>query len=95
VPAIFDIEVTAALVRRGVPAASVDRFLVAHLARRKLVTLGPRAASAARRIVRITQLRAADALYVWVAAHHALTLVTAHEEVLARARLAGVTATLP
>ena len=48
VPAIFDIEVVSALVRRGAAPASVDRFFEKHFASRKLVTIGPRAARAAR-----------------------------------------------
>lgn len=95
VPAIFDVEVTAALVRRGAPQASVARFLERHLGSRQLVTIGPRVARAVRAVVGSTQLRAADAFYVCVAAREALPLVTLDEEVLARAPLAGVTAILP
>jgi predicted nucleic acid-binding protein len=95
VPAIFDVEVTAALVRRGVPARRVDEFFLRHLAARTLVVIGPRAARAAQGVAGATRLRAADALYVWVAARHGLELITADEEVLRRAPLAGVSATLP
>jgi predicted nucleic acid-binding protein len=85
VPAIFDIEVVSALVRRGASPASVERFFEKHFASRKLVTIGPRAARAARLIASSTRLRAADALYVWLAAREGLPLVTADVEVLQRA----------
>lgn len=85
VPAIFEIEVVSALVRRGAAPASVDRFFEKHFGSRELVTIGPRAARAARAIASSTRLRAADALYVWVAARAGLPLVTADVEVLQRA----------
>jgi predicted nucleic acid-binding protein len=95
VPALFDVEVASALVRRGVAPASVDRFFEMHFATRKLVALGPRAALAARRVVGITRLRAADALYVWLALREGIPLVTADREVLGRAPLAGATVSPP
>ncbi|HEY6461456.1 MAG TPA: type II toxin-antitoxin system VapC family toxin [Polyangiaceae bacterium] len=85
VPAIFDVEVVSALARRGVSAAGIERFFEAHFATRRLVTLGPRAARAARAVAANTQLRAADAFYVWVAAREGLPLVTLDGDVLARA----------
>ena len=85
VPAIFDIEVVSALVRRGAAPASVERFFEKHFASRKLVTIGPRAARAARLIASSTRLRPADALYVWLAAREGLPLITADVEVLQRA----------
>jgi predicted nucleic acid-binding protein len=84
VPSIFDVEVASALVRRGVSPASVDRFFEKHFASRKLVTIGPRAARGARAIAGSTRLRAADALYVWVAAREGLPLVSLDLEVLQR-----------
>jgi len=95
VPSIFDLEVTAALVRRGVGADRVAAFLARHLAARRLVTIGARAVRAARTIVSATQLRAADALYVWVAAREDLILVTADREIIERAPLAGARAVAP
>ena len=95
VPAIFDVEVVSALVRRGIPHARVELFLQEHLASRRLITIGPRAATAVRRIVGATRLRAADAFYVWVAAREGLELVTLDQEVIARAPLSGVIAVLP
>lgn len=95
VPTIFDLELTSALVRRGVDPARVDRFFEQHLVTRERVTIGPRAVGALRRILATTQLRAADAIYVWVAAREGLDLVTADDEVLRRAPLAGVNAVAP
>jgi predicted nucleic acid-binding protein len=95
VPAIFDIEVTSALVRRGVDPVAIGRFFGRHLAARKLVTIGGRAARTVCSVVAVTRLRAADALYVWLAAREGLQLVTADREVLQRAPLAGVNAVVP
>ncbi len=95
VPSIFDLEVTAALVRRGVGADRVAAFLARHLAARRLVTIGARAVRAARTVVSATQLRAAEALYVWVAAREDLILVTADREIIERAPLAGARAVAP
>jgi predicted nucleic acid-binding protein len=95
VPALFDLEVTSALVRRGVAAASVERFFRRHLATRTLVPLGRRAAKAVRHVIALTRLRAADSMYVWVAAREGLSLVTADREVLQSASVAGVTALVP
>lgn len=95
VPAIFDVEVTSALVRRGVTPERVAAFFERHLTSRQLVNIGPRAVRAARAIVNATRLRAADALYVWVAAREGVPLVTADREVIQRAALAGGTAVGP
>jgi predicted nucleic acid-binding protein len=95
VPGIFDLEVTAALVRRGVTPDRVAAFLSRHLATRRLVSIGPRAVRAACAVVSTTRLRAADALYVWVAARENLPLVTADREVIQRAALAGARAVEP
>jgi predicted nucleic acid-binding protein len=95
VPAIFDIEVVAALVRRGADAAQVGAFFEKHFATRTLVTIGPRAARAVRAVVGVTRLRAADALYVWLAAREGLPLVTFDAEILQRAALVGVQAVPP
>jgi predicted nucleic acid-binding protein len=95
VPAIFDIEVVASLVRRGADPASVAHFFDRHFAARTLVTIGPKAAARVRVVAAITRLRPADALYVWVAARAFLPLLTFDREVLERAALAGVTAHAP
>ena len=95
VPAIFDVEVTAALVRRGIAPDRVAAFFERHLVSRRLVNIGPRAVRAARTIVNATRLRAADVLYVWVAAREGVPLVTIDREVIQRAALAGATAVGP
>lgn len=95
VPAIFDVEVASALLRRGAATATVEALFSQHFASRRLVTIGPRAATSARRVASLTKLRAADALYVWVARHEGLPLVTLEQEILQRAPLAGVVASLP
>ena len=95
VPAIFDIEVVSALVRRGVAPSSVAGFFDKHFMSRTLVTIGPRAVRAVRSVVGLTRLRAADALYVWLAARESLPLITADLEVIQRAPLAGVRAIGP
>ncbi|HVZ34975.1 MAG TPA: type II toxin-antitoxin system VapC family toxin [Polyangiaceae bacterium] len=95
VPAIFDLEVISALTRRGAAPRSVALLLTRHFASRVAVTIGPRAVRGVSRVLEKTCLRAADALYVWVALRHELPLVTLDREVLERAPLAGVTATPP
>jgi predicted nucleic acid-binding protein len=95
VPAIFDIEVISALVRRGVAPASVGRFFDKHFVSRVVVTLGPRAVRRVRGIVGLTRLRAADAVYVWLAGREGLPLVTLDLEVIQRAPLGGVSALMP
>lgn len=95
VPGIFDAEVTSALVRRGVKASRVQRFFRHYLRTRRLITLGPRAVKATQAVIATTKLRAADAFYVWVAAREGLPLLTLDEDVLRRAPLAGVVATMP
>jgi predicted nucleic acid-binding protein len=81
VPAIFDIEVTSALVRAQASAASAKRYLERDLDARRLVTIGPRAARAISAVAAKTRLRAADAAYVWVAVSRGLVLVTLDLEI--------------
>lgn len=95
VPAIFDIEITSALVRRGIGPDRVALLFERHFAARRLVTIGPRAALAVRSVVVRTRLRAADALYAWLASREGLPLVTIDPELLDRAALAGATAVPP
>ncbi len=81
VPAIFDFEVTSALVRGQASPASARRYLERDLAARKLITIGPRAARAISAVAAKTRLRAADAAYVWVAVSRGLPLVTLDLEI--------------
>jgi predicted nucleic acid-binding protein len=80
VPAIFDIEVTSALVRGGAAIAAVHEYLERDLAGREIITIGPRAARAISGVAARTRLRAADAAYVWVASSRGLPLVTLDRE---------------
>jgi predicted nucleic acid-binding protein len=84
VPAIFDVEVTAALVRGHASPAAARRYLEHDLAARRLVTIGPRAARAISAVAARVLLRAADAAYVWVAISRSLPLVTLDREMARR-----------
>jgi predicted nucleic acid-binding protein len=95
VPAIFDVEVVATLVRAGYASVDARRAADLFVSRARMVTLGPRAARAASRTAARTRLRTGDAIYVWVAEREGLPLVTLDAEILARAHLAGVTAVAP
>jgi predicted nucleic acid-binding protein len=85
VPAIFDAEVTSALVRGGASPAAARRYLDQDLAARQLVTIGPRAARAISGVAARTAVRAADAAYVWVASTRGLPLVTLDRQIGRRA----------
>ncbi len=95
VPAIFDVEVVATLVRAGYTSANARRAADLFIGSARAVVLGPRAAKAASSTASRTHLRTGDAIYVWVAEREALQLVTFDAEILARAHLAGVTALAP
>jgi predicted nucleic acid-binding protein len=84
VPAIFGIEVASALARVGFPPADARRFADAFVSRGRLVTIGPRAARATLELAVQARLRAADALYLWVAMKEGLPLITADQELLKR-----------
>ena len=84
VPAIFDIEVTSALVRGAAAIATVHEYVERDLAAREIITLGPRAARAISGVAARTRLRAADAAYVWVASSRGLPLVTLDREIAQR-----------
>jgi predicted nucleic acid-binding protein len=84
VPAIFDVEVTSALVRAQASGDSAEEYLERDLGACQLVTIGPRAARAISGVAARTRLRAADAAYVWVASSRGLLLVTLDEEISRR-----------
>ncbi|MGH7270683.1 MAG: type II toxin-antitoxin system VapC family toxin [Polyangiaceae bacterium] len=94
VPSIFGIEVASALTRAGFTPSDVERFAGAFLARATIVTLGPKRATQIQRVVFATRLRAADAVYAWVAAREGLPLVTADAEMSRRAGAACEVVTL-
>ncbi len=95
VPSIFDLEVASALVRRGVTPDRVAAFFERHLASRRLVSVGPRVVRAVRTVINVTRLRAADALYVWLAVREDIPLVTAEREIIDRGSLAGARTLAP
>lgn len=84
VPAIFGVEVASALARVGFPAASARRYADSFVSRGRLVTIGPRVARATMELAVRTRLRAADALYLWVAMKEGLELVTTDAELIKR-----------
>ena len=84
VPSIFRVEVASALTRAGVDAALTRRYLENLLSMAEVVTLGPVRTRQVQEIAMRTRLRAADAIYVWLAARENLTLVTLDQEMLAR-----------
>jgi len=85
VPAIFRIEVASALARAGFTADQIERFVGAFLARATVVTIGPVRAARIERVAIATRLRAADAIYVWLATREGIPLVTGDVEVQRRA----------
>jgi predicted nucleic acid-binding protein len=95
VPAIFEVEVTAALARGGVAALDVARFAGPLLANARVVTVGPRFARAAARLASTASLRGMDAIYVTVASREGVDVVTLDRDVLSRASRVGVTARAP
>jgi predicted nucleic acid-binding protein len=95
VPATFDVEVVATLVRCGYPPADARRAADLFVGQARSVTLGPHAARAASSTASRTRLRTGDAIYVWVAERVGLPLVTLDAEILGRAHLAGVVTIAP
>ncbi|HEX3770253.1 MAG TPA: type II toxin-antitoxin system VapC family toxin [Polyangiaceae bacterium] len=85
VPAIFRIEVASALARAGFAAPQVERFVEAFLSNATVVTIGPQSSRRIQAVSVATRLRAADAIYVWLAETKALPLVTADREIHQRA----------
>jgi predicted nucleic acid-binding protein len=85
VPALFPIEVAAALTRVGMANRDVMAYLDKLLVGASLVTIGPKRAPLIQAIAMATKLRAADATYAWVAGRERVPLVTLDGEVLKRA----------
>ena len=86
-PAILPIEVASALIRTGSNRALASEYASAmeNLPMLTLVTLDGRFAHQAVALTVATRLRAADAVYVTVAAHFGARLVTLDAEQLSRA----------
>jgi predicted nucleic acid-binding protein len=86
VPALFSVEVSAALARAGESLPAVGAYVESLLGAATLVApLGPRAARHARETAMRWRLRAADAVYVSLAVRESLPLCTLDREVLDRA----------
>ena len=85
VPVIFSVEVAASLARVGVALAAIRAYVKELLGGADVVTLGPRAARQARETAMRWRLRAADAVYVWVAEREGVPLCTLDGELERRA----------
>lgn len=86
VPTLFSIEVAAALARVGEPLPAIRAYVDALLAvAARVAPLGPRSAAQARETAMRWQFRAADAVYVWLAASRAVPLCTLDREMARRA----------
>lgn len=85
VPAIFPIEVGASLARVGEPTVAVCAYVDALMsAAVSIATIGPLRARRIRDMAIASKLRAADAAYVWLAAHEAVPLCTLDREMSQR-----------
>jgi predicted nucleic acid-binding protein len=85
VPAIFPIEVGAALARVGEPAAAICTYVDSLMSIAfTIVTIGPVHARRIRDMAIASRLRAADAAYVWLAARELAPLCTLDAEMAQR-----------
>ena len=85
VPVIFGIEVGASLARVGEPIEGVQAYVEALMrVTAELAAIGPRRAKQIRDLAIASRLRAADAVYVWLAAREGVPLCTLDREVLVR-----------
>ncbi len=86
VPALFPIEVTSALARRaGWPQPQIAKYVARLLAPpTRVVAIGVKRARAAAQMAAVTRLRAADALYVWLASREGVPLVSSDVEIRQR-----------
>lgn len=85
VPVIFRIEVASALARASFAKVQIDRFVDGFLANATVVTIGPKRARRIQGVSVATRLRAADAIYVWLAETEGIPLVTGDQEIHQRA----------
>jgi len=85
-PSLFPVEVAAALARRGHDIGATRRYVDPFTwAPHEIVTLGPKRARLVMDIAMRCKLRAADAVYVWLASRHGLPLCTLDTEIATRA----------
>jgi predicted nucleic acid-binding protein len=85
VPSIFRVEVASALARAGFTSAQVGRFVGGFLAHATVMSIGPKRARYIQAVAVAARLRAADAIYVWLAEAEGIPLVTADREIHQRA----------
>jgi predicted nucleic acid-binding protein len=85
VPVLFQIEVAATLARVGVALPGIRAYVDALLAGATVIPLGRRASRQVRETAMRWRLRAADAVYVWVAAGETIPLCTLDREIERRA----------
>lgn len=88
VPTLFSVEVAASLARLGIALPAIRAYVDELLAGAVVIPLGPRAARQARETAMRWRLRAADAVYVWVAGREGLPLCTLDRELDRRASAA-------
>jgi predicted nucleic acid-binding protein len=81
VPVLFEIEVAASLARVGVALPAIRAYVDALVAGASVIQLGRRATRHARETAMRWRLRAADAVYVWVAAREGVPLCTLDGEI--------------
>lgn len=84
VPSIFPIEVGSALARVGEPTGAIRAYVNALLAVVEVTTIGPRSARQILDIAMSSKLRAADAVFVWLAARRSVPVCTLDQEMAAR-----------
>jgi len=85
VPVIFPIEVGASLARVGEPVQEVQAYVEALMrVAAEVAALGPRRGKQLRDLAIASHLRAADAVYVWLAAREDVPLYTLDREVSVR-----------
>jgi predicted nucleic acid-binding protein len=85
VPALFVVEVAAALARAGAPLPAIRAYVDELLGRATVIALGPIAARRSRETAMRWRLRAADAVYVSIAEREILPLCTIDRELDRRA----------
>lgn len=84
-PALFGVEVAAALSRRGARADAIHAYVGSLLhSQNRQVVLGPKNAQRVIRVALKYRLRGYDAVYAWLSERESLPLVTLDREHLAR-----------
>jgi predicted nucleic acid-binding protein len=85
VPSFFIVEVSGAFARLGFDGRAIRRIVDRLTAPpHEVVTVGPRAARAARAIAIRGKLRGPDALYVWLGRREGAPVCTLDREIIAR-----------